>query len=69
MEGPLRSYADVLRNDAGLFGRLRRVLVPPGIFGMPESLGRSHISAAHTDDDVDRSLYAAREALRAALRS
>jgi glutamate-1-semialdehyde aminotransferase len=34
---------------------------------MPESLGRSHISAAHSDDDVDRSLEVAREALRAAL--
>jgi glutamate-1-semialdehyde 2,1-aminomutase len=69
MEGPLRSYEDVLRNDAELFGRYRRELVARGIFEMPESLGRSHISAAHTDDDVDRSLEAAREALRAALRS
>jgi glutamate-1-semialdehyde 2,1-aminomutase len=68
MEGPLRSYEDVLRNDAELFGRYRRELVARGIFEMPESLGRSHISAAHTDDDVDRSLEAARDALRSALR-
>jgi hypothetical protein len=34
---------------------------------MPESLGRSHISAAHTDDDVDRSLEVAEAALAAAL--
>jgi glutamate-1-semialdehyde 2,1-aminomutase len=67
MDGPLRSYEDVLRNDAALFGRYRRELVARGIFEMPESLGRSHISAAHTDDDVDRSLEAAEEALAAAL--
>ncbi len=67
MEGPLRSYEDVLRNDTALFGRYRRELVSRGVFEMPESLGRSHISAAHTDDDVDRSLEAARDALRAAL--
>ena len=67
MEGPLRSYEDVLRNDTALFGRYRRELVTRGIFEMPESLGRSHISAAHSDDDVDRSLEAARDALRAAL--
>src|SRR5918992_30284 len=67
MEGPLESYDDVLRNDAELFGRYRRELVARGIFEMPESLGRSHIGASHTDDDVDRSLQAAREALRAAL--
>ena len=69
MDGELRSYEDVLRNDAELFGRYRRELVARGIFEMPESLGRSHISAAHTDDDVDRSLEAARDALRAALSS
>jgi glutamate-1-semialdehyde 2,1-aminomutase len=69
MEGPLRSYEDVLRNDAALFGRYRRALVERGVFEMPESLGRSHISAAHTPDDVDRSLEVAREALAVALRS
>ena len=67
MEGPLDSYEDVLRNDARLFGRYRRELVARGIFEMPESLGRSHIGAAHTQDDVDRSLEAAEEALRAAV--
>jgi glutamate-1-semialdehyde 2,1-aminomutase len=67
MEGPLRSYEDVLRNDTALFMRYRRELIARGTFEMPESLGRSHISAAHTDDDVDRSLEAAEEALAAAL--
>jgi glutamate-1-semialdehyde 2,1-aminomutase len=67
MDGPLRSYEDVLRNDTDLFLRYRRELVARGVFEMPESLGRSHISAAHTDDDIDRSLEAAEEALRAAL--
>ena len=67
MEGPLNDFEDVLRNDAALFGRYRRELIARGVFEMPESLGRSHISAAHTDDDVDRSLDAARDALRAAL--
>jgi glutamate-1-semialdehyde 2,1-aminomutase len=67
MEPPLETYEDVLRNDTGLFMRYRRELVGRGIFEMPESLGRSHIGAAHTDDDVDRSHEAAEEALRAAL--
>jgi glutamate-1-semialdehyde 2,1-aminomutase len=67
MEGPLETYEDVLRNDTELFMRYRRQLVARGVFEMPESLGRSHISAAHTEEDVDRSLEAAEEALRAAL--
>ena len=66
MEGPLRSYDDVLRNDNERFMRYRRELVARGVFEMPESLGRSHISAAHTADDIDRSLEAAEEALGAA---
>jgi glutamate-1-semialdehyde 2,1-aminomutase len=68
MEGPLESYEDVLRNDTALFMRYRRELVSRGVFEMPESLGRSHISAAHTAGDVDRSLEVAEAALAAALR-
>jgi glutamate-1-semialdehyde 2,1-aminomutase len=67
MEGPLESYDDVLRNDNELFVRYRRELIARGVFEMPESLGRSHIGASHTEDDVDRSLAAAEEALAAAL--
>jgi glutamate-1-semialdehyde 2,1-aminomutase len=69
MEGPLETYEDVLRNDDALFGRYRRELIKRGVFEMPESLGRSHIGAAHTADDVDRSLEAAEDALRAAVRT
>ncbi len=67
MEGPLRSYEDVLRNDTDLFLRYRRELVARGVFEMPESLGRSHIGAAHTDADVDETLEIAEAALAAAL--
>ena len=67
MDGPLETYEDVLRNDTELFMRYRRELIARGVFEMPESLGRSHIGAAHTDDDVDRTLEVAEEALRAAL--
>jgi glutamate-1-semialdehyde 2,1-aminomutase len=67
MEGPLRSYEDVLRNDTDLFLRYRRELVARGVFEMPESLGRSHIGAAHTDADIDATLEIAEAALAAAL--
>ena len=67
MDGPLETYEDVLRNDEALFGAYRRELIKRGIFEMPESLGRSHISSAHTGDDIDRSLEAAEDSLRAAV--
>jgi glutamate-1-semialdehyde 2,1-aminomutase len=67
MDGPLETYEDVLRNDDALFGAYRRELIKRGVFEMPESLGRSHIGASHTEEDVDRSLEAAEESLRAAV--
>jgi glutamate-1-semialdehyde 2,1-aminomutase len=67
MEEPLETYEDVLRNDTDLFMRYRRELIARGVFEMPESLGRSHISAAHTADDIDRSLEVAEAALSGAL--
>jgi len=62
-----RRAAAHLRNDTDLFVRYRRELVASGVFQMPESLGRSHIGASHTEDDIDRSLGIAEAALAAAL--
>ena len=67
LEGPLRSYEDLLRNDAALFVRYRRELIARGVFELPVNLKRSHLSFSHTDADVDRTLEAAEDALRAAL--
>jgi glutamate-1-semialdehyde 2,1-aminomutase len=67
MEGPLRSYDDVVRNDRELFVAYRKELVRRGVLEMPENIGRNHIMYSHTEEDIDRSLEVAREALRAVL--
>jgi glutamate-1-semialdehyde 2,1-aminomutase len=67
MSGPIRSFEDVLRNDAALFVDYRREMIRRGIFELPTNLKRSHVSFSHTDEDVERTLEAARESLRAAL--
>lgn len=67
MDGPLRSYDDAVRNDDGLFRRYRRELIARGVFELPERLAPSHVGAAHADEDVDRALQVAQDALRAAL--
>ena len=67
MDGPVSSYEDVVRNDAELFVTYRRELARRGVFEMPENLGRSHITAAHTAEDVDHALEVAGAALDAAL--
>ena len=53
LSGPVRSYDDLLRNDADLYVGYRRRLVERGIFELPANLKRNHISYAHTDAHVD----------------
>jgi glutamate-1-semialdehyde 2,1-aminomutase len=68
--GPVESYEDVARNDLRLFVRYRRELLERGVFEFPDIDGtRSHISAAHTGDDIEKTLSIAGEALRAAVNS
>jgi glutamate-1-semialdehyde 2,1-aminomutase len=67
MEGPLRSYDDVVRNDHERFVAYRKELVRRGVLEMPENIGRNHIMYSHSAADVDRTLEIAREALRATL--
>jgi glutamate-1-semialdehyde 2,1-aminomutase len=67
MEGPLRSYEDVVRNDRDLFVHYRKELVRRGILEMPENIGRNHISFSHTEDDIDAALAVSREALAVSL--
>ncbi len=68
MEPPIASYEDFLRNDIDLFVRYRRNLIKRGVLKMPDHLGcRSHISYAHTAEDIDLTLEAAEAALAEAL--
>lgn len=64
MDGPApRNYTDLLANDADMFVGYRRHLVREGFFELPLNLKRSHVSYAHTDDDIDRYLEAAERAV------
>jgi glutamate-1-semialdehyde 2,1-aminomutase len=58
LDGPVRSYDDLLANDVDLFVGYRRELMKERIFELPLNLKRSHFSYAHTDADVDRLLEA-----------
>jgi glutamate-1-semialdehyde 2,1-aminomutase len=63
MDGPILSYDDVLRNDTAKDVAFRQGMCDRGIFMLPTAIKRNHISAAHTDADIDRTLEAAREVL------
>jgi glutamate-1-semialdehyde 2,1-aminomutase len=65
MDGPARSYTDLLRNDADLYVGYRRRMVEHGIFELPANLKRNHISYVHTDDHIDQLIDATRAAVLA----
>jgi glutamate-1-semialdehyde 2,1-aminomutase len=67
--GPIRSYDQVIGQDAELFRRYRTELRHRGVFEKPDPDGaRSLVSAAHTEQDIDFALQAAADALTAAIR-
>ena len=65
MPPPAVSYRDLLRNDDELYIDFHRGMLDRGFYMLPMALKRNHISAAHTEADIDRTLEAADEVLTA----
>jgi glutamate-1-semialdehyde-2,1-aminomutase len=65
---PILGYRDLLRNNDEAYIAFHRGMTERGFLMLPMSLKRNHISGAHTEQDVDRTLEAARDVL-GALRS
>ncbi len=65
MSPPAKSYRDLLRNDDEMYLDFHRGMLDRGFYMLPMALKRNHISAAHTESDIDRTLEAADEVLTA----
>ncbi len=63
MDGPVKGYRDLLRNDDRAYATFHRRMTDAGFVMYPMTLKRNHISGAHTDEDVDRTLDAAQTVL------
>jgi len=63
MEPPAENYTDLLRNNKDLFVTYRKVMMEHGVFMTPLNLKRNSISAAHTEEDVKKTLDASQKAL------
>ena len=61
--GPVRSWLDARASDTSRFGAWHRGLTARGIYWPPSQFEAAFLSGAHTDDDIDRTIGAAREAL------
>jgi len=61
--GPVRSWTDAAESDRERFGRFHRGLLARGVYFPPSQFEAAFVSAAHSDDDIDRAVDAARAAL------
>jgi glutamate-1-semialdehyde 2,1-aminomutase len=61
---PVRNYADAKRSDTTRYARFFREMLDRGIFLAPSQFEAAFVSAAHTSQDIDRTLAAAHESLQ-----
>ncbi|MFO7180438.1 MAG: glutamate-1-semialdehyde 2,1-aminomutase [Pseudomonadota bacterium] len=61
--GPIRSWNDAKASDTQRFAAFHRELLARGIYFPPSQFEAAFVSLAHTDDDIERTVQAAREAL------
>jgi glutamate-1-semialdehyde 2,1-aminomutase len=63
-EMPVRDFADAQTTDKALFGRLYHGLLKRGVYLPPSALEAWFLTAAHSDEDIDRTVQAFEDALR-----
>jgi glutamate-1-semialdehyde 2,1-aminomutase len=63
-QGPVRNYDDARRSDTRLFGRFFWDMLARGVYLPCSQFEAAFVSAAHTEDDIDRTIDAARQALQ-----
>lgn len=62
---PVRDYAEAKKSDTARFAAFFREMISRGILLPPSQFEALFVSAAHTDDDIERTLSAASESLHA----
>jgi glutamate-1-semialdehyde 2,1-aminomutase len=61
--GPVHNYEDAKKSDTAKFGRFHRGMLEHGIYLAPSQFEAGFTSLAHTEEDIDQTLAAAREVL------
>jgi len=64
MDREPRGYQDLLENNDVAYAMFHRRMIGRGFVMYPMTLKRNHISLAHTEQDIDLTLEAARDVLR-----
>ncbi len=62
--GPVHSFTDAAKSDTAAFGRFFRAMLEEGVNLAPSQFEAGFMSAAHSTDDLDRTIEAARRAFK-----
>ncbi len=62
-DGPVTDWESARRCDTAKFGRFFQGMLERGIYLAPSQFEAAFLSAAHTEEDIDRTIAAARDAL------
>jgi glutamate-1-semialdehyde 2,1-aminomutase len=63
-EGPVSSFEDAKASDTAKFGKFYRGMLERGVYLAPSQFEAGFTSLAHTDEDIERTIQAARDTLR-----
>jgi glutamate-1-semialdehyde 2,1-aminomutase len=63
-EGPVYSFADALKSDTVAFGKFFRAMLEEGINLAPSQFEAGFMSAAHSTEDLDKTIEAARRSFK-----
>jgi glutamate-1-semialdehyde 2,1-aminomutase len=61
--GPVTDYRSAKTSDTARFGRFFRAMLSRGVYLAPSQFEAAFVSLAHTDEDIDRTVDAARASL------
>lgn len=64
-QGPIHNYSDAKKSDTALFAKFFQQMLDRGVFLPPSQYEALFVSAAHTDSEIDQTIDAADESLKA----
>merc|ERR1719355_303435 len=60
-EGPVTCFADATKSDTEKFAKWHRMMLERGVYLAPSQYEAGFTSLAHTDEDVEKTIAAAKE--------
>jgi glutamate-1-semialdehyde 2,1-aminomutase len=63
-KGPVRSFEEAKAADTAKFGRFHRAMLERGVYLAPSQFEAGFTSLAHSDEDIEKTIAAAKEAFK-----